>query len=156
MMLMRAKEKVLDPTFFMHVLNSPQTNQRVRQLTGGSASPHLNVQEIKRFPVPLPPFREQLEIVRRVEVLFKLANAIEKRVADATLRAKKLTAAILAKAFRGELVPTEAELARREGRPYESAADHLARIQSERTEKQSSSLKEKKWPIRSKRKIKSS
>jgi type I restriction enzyme S subunit len=36
----------------------------------------------------------------------------------------------LAKAFRGELAPTEAELARREGRPYESASELLARIKS--------------------------
>jgi type I restriction enzyme, S subunit len=45
-----------------------------------------------------------------------------------------LTQAILAKAFRGELVPTEAELARREGREYEPAAALLARIRAERTQ----------------------
>jgi type I restriction enzyme S subunit len=39
-----------------------------------------------------------------------------------TKRADKLTQAILAKAFRGELVPTEAELARKEGRDYEPAS----------------------------------
>jgi len=32
----------------------------------------------------------------------------------------KLTQSVLAKAFRGALVPTEAELARREGRSYET------------------------------------
>ncbi len=45
-------------------------------------------------------------------------------------RAEKLTQAILAKAFRGELVPTEADLARAEGRPYEPASALLARIQA--------------------------
>jgi type I restriction enzyme S subunit len=39
---------------------------------------------------------------------------------------------ILAKAFRGELVPTEAELARREGRDYEPASALLERIRAER------------------------
>ena len=57
---------------------------------------------------------------------------IEKRVEAATKRSDKLTQAILAKAFRGELVPTEAELARREGRDYEPASVLLARIKSER------------------------
>lgn len=76
---------------------------------------------------------EQQEIVRRVEALFTLADAIEKRVAAATARAEKLTQAILAKAFRGELVPTEAELARRGGRDYESASALLARIRAERS-----------------------
>ena len=47
-------------------------------------------------------------------------------------RAENLTQAILAKAFRGELVPTEAQLACREGPSYESASDLLARIKADR------------------------
>jgi hypothetical protein len=49
----------------------------------------------------------------------------------ATARAEKLTQSILAKAFRGELVPTEAELACREGRDYESASTLLHKIARE-------------------------
>jgi len=56
----------------------------------------------------------------------------QNRVAAAMARADKLTQAILAKAFRGELVPTEAELARREGRDYEPASVLLERIRAER------------------------
>jgi type I restriction enzyme S subunit len=74
---------------------------------------------------------EQHEIVRRVDALFRLADAIEKRVAAAMARVEKLTQAILAKAFRGELVPTEAELARRDDRPYEPASVLLERIRTE-------------------------
>jgi type I restriction enzyme S subunit len=64
--------------------------------------------------------------------LWGLADSIENRVAAATVRTKKLTQSILAKAFRGELVPTEAELARREGRSFEPASTLLARIKAER------------------------
>jgi type I restriction enzyme S subunit len=49
----------------------------------------------------------------------------------ATARAERLTHAVLAKAFRGELVPTEAELARRDGREYEPAVELLRRIRQE-------------------------
>jgi len=42
----------------------------------------------------------------------------------------KLPRAVLAKAFRGELVPTEAELAREEGRDYETAQQLLERIKT--------------------------
>ena len=45
-----------------------------------------------------------------------MADTIEKRVELAQARADKLTQTILARVFRGELVPTEAELARQEGR----------------------------------------
>jgi hypothetical protein len=81
------------------------------------------------------------EIVRRVEALFKLADAIEQRVAMATERSDKLTQSILAKAFRGKLVPTEAELARREGREYEPASAILARIRTNGLRKDSAKLR---------------
>lgn len=54
-----------------------------------------------------------------------------------------------AKAFRGELVPTEADLARKENRPYEPASELLARIQAER-EKESHHTKTKKKTSRKK------
>jgi type I restriction enzyme S subunit len=94
----------------------------------------LNMTMLSALPIPLPPLPEQHQIVRRVEALFRLSDAIEKRVAAATARADKLTQAILAKAFRGELVPTEAELARREGRDYEPASVLLERIRAERAQ----------------------
>jgi len=82
----------------------------------------------------VPPLHEQYEIVRRVEALFKLADQIEARYQKAKPHMDKLPQSILAKAFRGELVPTEAELARREGREYEPASVLLERIRSERAE----------------------
>ena len=88
----------------------------------GGGMNNISLADVRALRIPVPPRPEQREIVRRVEGLFKLADAIEKRVAAATARAEKLTQAILAKAFRGELVPTEAALARQEGREYEPAA----------------------------------
>ena len=101
-----------------------------REKTDGVSQSNINARKLGTFEVPLCPLTEQREIVRRVEGLFKLADAIEKRVATATARAEKLTQSILAKAFRGELVPTEAEFARRAGREYEPAFALLARTQA--------------------------
>ena len=53
---------------------------------------------------------------------------LHKEPAAASARADRLTQAVLAKAFRGELVPTEGELARREGRSFESAGELLERM----------------------------
>jgi type I restriction enzyme S subunit len=97
----------------------------------GSTIKHLTGRSLATYSFRRPPIQEQQEIVRRVEALFKLANAIQKRVEAVTKRADKLTQAILAKAFRGQLVPTEAELARREGRDYEPASSLLERIWAE-------------------------
>lgn len=145
MMLMRTSPKLCDPVFLMHVLNSPTILAQVRDLTGGSASPHLNVGDIKAFPMPHPCLEEQREIVRRVAALFSLTDTIDRRAATFSELADNLTKSILAKAFRGELVPTEAELARREGREYESASVLLERIEKQR-ESKTSSKPERKRP----------
>ena len=99
-----------------------------RVKTDAVGQSNINAQKLGTFEVPFCTLGEQHEIARRVEALFKLADAIEMRVA--TWRTEKLTQAILAKAFRGELVPTEAELARRERRTYEPASALLARIRT--------------------------
>jgi type I restriction enzyme S subunit len=106
------------------------------ELTEGAKSSaghqRISMGNITNQLVPVPPLGEQREIVQRVGELFAVADRIEARLADARQMADQLTQAVLAKAFRGELVPTEAELARRENRPYEPAADLLARIRADR------------------------
>lgn len=113
-------------------LTSPDTQRRFEAAMRGVAVRGVNIGDVRATQVAIPPLHEQHEIVRRVERLFKLADRIEKRVEAATKRADKLTQAVLAKAFRGELVPTEAELARAEGRDYEPASVLLERIKCER------------------------
>ena len=122
----------LEPFYFCYAIASIPSQNWLREVTKGVTYRGINIRDLKNLPLAVPPLAEQREIVCRVEALFKLADAIEKRVAAATIQADKLTQAILAKAFRGELVPTEAELARREGRDYETAAQLLLRIKSER------------------------
>jgi type I restriction enzyme, S subunit len=103
MMLFRLDEGYLN-TLFMHWLNSSFILQLVREQTGGSASPHLNVQDIKGFPIPVPPIAEQDEIIRRLEVIFTLADQIEVRYQKAMIYIDKLNQAILKRAFCGKLV----------------------------------------------------
>jgi type I restriction enzyme, S subunit len=98
----------------------------------GIDMPGLNLADVRKLPVPLPPIVEQLEIERRVEQLFAFADQIEARLTRAQAQVDRLTQSILAKAFRGELVPTEAELARRERRDYEPASKLLERVCGER------------------------
>jgi type I restriction enzyme S subunit len=102
----------------------------VRESTHGTR--RLESPTLKLWPIPVPPPAEQEEIVRRTTILFTLADKIASHVAAATKRADRLTQAVLAKAFRGELVAAEAELARREGRDYEPASILIERIRAQR------------------------
>jgi type I restriction enzyme S subunit len=119
----------LDGEYLNYALNAPEFREYcLRVRTDGVSQSNINARKLAEYEVAWCPVAEQREIVRRVEALFRLADRVEQRVAAATARAGKLTQAILAKAFRGELVPTEAELARREGREYEPAAALLERV----------------------------
>jgi type I restriction enzyme S subunit len=106
MMLMRTASHYM-PSLLMSWLNSPAMLATVRRLTGGTASPHLNIRDIRNFPVPVPPVDEQHEITRRVETLFAYADRLEARYAAASEQVEQLTPSLLAKAFRGELVSHE-------------------------------------------------
>jgi len=119
------------------VLNSMD----LQEFVTGSAQPKMTQQALNAIRVPIPPLEEQHEIVRRVHALFNISDAVAKRVEFARDKADKLTQSILAKAFRGELVPTEAELARREGREYEPASVLLERIKQERSKDSSAKSK---------------
>jgi type I restriction enzyme S subunit len=133
--LLRARptaRKVLSRYLLFVFQGARHIRRQMEDAAIGSTRPGFNTNLLGGLDVPLLSLPEQHEIVRRVEALFRLADAIERRVAGATARADKLTQAILAQAFRGELVPTEAELARAEGRDYEPASALLERVRSER------------------------
>jgi len=127
----RTIRAILLPEYFHLVVSGPVGRDQIEELARSTAGQfNLSLRILGGLKTPLPPLEEQVEIVRRVEALLKLADAIEQRVALASARADKVTQAILAKAFRGELVHTEANLARTEGREYEPADKMLARLQA--------------------------
>ena len=67
----------------------------------------LNLGILRSLPILMPPPEEQAEIVRRVETLFAFADRLEARLQTAQTATERLTPALLAKAFRGELVPQD-------------------------------------------------
>ena len=134
--LMRARMASPDilPEYCELFFGSPDARERMVGKSKSSAGQNgISGADVKAQSLALPPLAEQQEIVKRVSALFTRADAIEAAVTAARKRVDALTQAVLAKAFRGELVPTEAALARRENRPYEPAADLLARLQSTAT-----------------------
>lgn len=72
-----------------------------------TAQKNINIAILNEVLVPLPPLQEQKEVVRRLEALFKKADEIEARYKKAKAFVDRLTQSILAKAFRGELVPQD-------------------------------------------------
>ena len=140
--LMRPVLQEISP-FLELFLNFPRHGQaQYRDWIYGEGQPHLSFDHLRATAVLLPPLSEQEEIIRRVQSLFELADIIESRLAEGTRMTERLTQAILAKAFRGGLVPTEAELARSENRAYEPAAELLARVKDRSIAPKSRSLQQ--------------
>ena len=95
------------PFYLACLLQSPLGQRLLVGKVRGVAQKGINLADVRRLPVALPPYEEQTEIVRRVERLFAFADQLEARVEAAQARIDRLTQSILAKAFRGELVPQD-------------------------------------------------
>jgi len=100
-------------------------------------------QFLEKSRVPLPPLPEQRRIVTKIEELFTQLNAGVVALTNTKAQLKRYRQSVLKSACGGRLVPTEAELARAEGRDYEPADVLLARIGTERREKWEAEKKRK-------------
>jgi type I restriction enzyme S subunit len=98
----------------------------------GVVYPAIRPRDVRAHKLPVPPLAEQQRIVAAIEShLTRLDNAVAllERVEQ---NLKRYRAAVLKAAVQGRLVPTEAGLARQEGREYEPASELLKRILAER------------------------
>ncbi len=120
----RFNTELVVPKYIMYALQSPAI-RNVIEINSRSTSGinNINSKELANLSFLLPEYKEQEEIVRRVESLFSMADTVEKQFNVAKAKINRLTQSILAKAFRGELVPQS---------PNDEPAEKLLdRIQSE-------------------------
>ncbi len=102
MMLFRPKEGLLGK-YLMHYLNSPRARALIQRNIGGTASPHINVGDIKQFLIPMVPPIQQQYVVSEVESRLSICDSIQKTVDTALQQAEALRQSILKKAFEGGL-----------------------------------------------------
>lgn len=107
-------------------LLSEAVQTRMKNATRGVAVRGINIGDVRALQIPLPSVKEQHEIVRRVEILFAFADRLEAHLTTARAATDRLTPALLAKAFRGELVPQDPN--------DEPAAELLKRLAAARSE----------------------
>jgi len=105
--VVKPDQKKINSHFLNYYLMSPDLVTEFEERSMGSAQLRINLGDLRKFIINLPPIPEQKEIVRRVENLFAMADRIEARLTTAQKTVERLTPATLAKAFRGELVPQD-------------------------------------------------
>lgn len=80
-------------------------------LDSGTLIRHMHSKQLVDHLMPMPPPDEQLEIVHRTNAMLEFVDNLGTRLARVDAQMMGVSGAVLAKAFRGELVPTEVVLA---------------------------------------------
>ena len=126
--VLRSREGV-DPHYVYHfVAGSRFRAEAAHHMTGAVGQKRVPTSFLERAEIPLPPLEDQRRIVAEIEKQFSRLDEAVANLKRVKANLKRYKAAVLKAAVEGRLVPTEAELARREGRSYETGAQLLQRI----------------------------
>jgi type I restriction enzyme S subunit len=98
----------------------------------GTTVANVDTTLLQDFRLPIAPEAEQHRIVSAIESYFTRLDDAVATLERVQRNLKRYRASVLKAAVEGRLVPTEAELARAEGRSYEPASVLLTRILAER------------------------
>jgi type I restriction enzyme S subunit len=104
-------------------------NEHIRKscMKDGTTVESISVSRLQRYPLPIPPIKEQEVIVVEVERMLSIIEIIESNLKPQFTRTAKLRQSILKEAFSGRLVPQD---------PTDEPAERLLeRIKSEMNQK---------------------
>jgi len=103
MMLRPNRERIL-PRYFLHHLLSPAIQEdHIQPLSKGSASPHLNIGALRKFPIVLPALNVQAQIVEELDSLSARINRVTQLQQETADELDAVLPAILDRAFNGQL-----------------------------------------------------
>lgn len=89
----------MEPDYFEYILNSMVIRSQYIDKITGSASPHLNIRDIRKLYIPFPPIEEQKAIVAKVDKLMTYCNELERQIAFSQTTAEQVMQAVLREAF---------------------------------------------------------
>ena len=114
--------------WLMYFVNAPAFRSTVYSMQSGSTRKRISRGNLAKIALPVPPLDQQKRIVAEIEKQFSRLDEAVANLKRVKANLKRYKAAVLKAAVEGRLVETEAELARREGREYETGAQLLQRI----------------------------
>jgi type I restriction enzyme S subunit len=133
--LIRPKEGV-HPKFLYHQLAWGKTQTRIRELSSNTTNiSNVSTKKLATLELLIPSRDEQELIVSEIETQFSRLDEAVANLQRVKANLKRYKASVLKAAVEGRLVETEASIAQREGRSYETGEQFLQRILEERREK---------------------
>jgi len=121
------KTESLDSRYLQYFLNSTEFVSFATHLNAGDR-PRVDFDQLAPYPFPVAPLDQQKRIVAEIEKQFSRLDEAVANLKRVKANLKRYKAAVLKAAVEGRLVETEAELARREGRSYETGEQLLQSI----------------------------
>ncbi len=102
--LFRPKKYLMNTFLYYFFCEGKSVREVMGETKGVVGQVNISLSQCRDFEIPIPPVEEQQEIVRHVESLFAKADKIEASYQKLKAKIEQLPQALLAKAFRGELV----------------------------------------------------
>lgn len=84
-----------DNAFVFHFLRSPLCQTEIKRSITGATNGHLSPDDIKHFPIPVPPIEKQKEIAKHISDIRKQAQALKDKTKEALKKASEAIEKIL-------------------------------------------------------------
>ncbi len=130
--IVRPAHDGISTRWLSHFINTPKFRSAIYQLQSGSTRKRISRMNLGTLELLIPPTNEQHRLADAIESYFTRLDDAVATLERVQRNLKRYRASVLKAAVEGRLVPTEAELARAEGRDYEPASVLLERILAER------------------------
>lgn len=96
------------PNYLSHFLASPQVRERIESAARSTSGVNnVNAQQLQSLTIPTPSLVDQDSAVAKIDAAFARADRLEAEARKARALLDRLERAVLARAFRGELVPQD-------------------------------------------------
>jgi type I restriction enzyme S subunit len=125
--VLRANDGV-EPHWIYYAVQSSGFVKAMCDLVQGALYPAVRPKDIREYSIDVPPLSEQRRIVAEIEKQFSRLDEAVANLQRVKANLKRYRASVLKAAVEGRLVETEASIAQREGRSYETGEQLLQRI----------------------------
>jgi type I restriction enzyme S subunit len=130
------KPAITSSLFLKYWLRAAPAKEKILEETKGVAQRKLSLKRFRDIVLPLPPISEQEAIIRQIDASLEPGEEIKNACAAVLCDLNRLDQSILAKAFRGELIPQDPN--------DEPASALLERIRAQREQQAAATKRQQK------------
>ena len=133
--IIRPHTELISPKYLYYATKTSAFLKQALSRKKGIAIRRIILRDLRNIKLNVAPFAEQQFIIEELEIQFSKLDEAVKLLKRMQVNLRKLRSSTLKWASQGKLVPTEAELARKDSSKYEAAAELFHHIIKDRRAK---------------------